>query len=107
MVSCPVTAPATVGSNCTLSVAVWFGFNVIGKVTPETVKPLPLTAAALTVTAAVPVEDRITDCVAGVLRFTFPNATLVALMLSVATPTPSCRLKVCATLPAVAVSVAV
>ena len=75
--------------------------------TPETVKPLPVTAAALTVTAAVPVEVRITDCVVGVLRFTFPNATLVALMLSVGTPKPSCRLKVCATLPALAVNIAV
>jgi len=64
-------------------------------------------AAALTVTGAVPVEVRITDCVAGVFRVTFPNATLVALMLSVGTPVPSCRLKVCATLPALAVNVAV
>ncbi len=80
---------------------------MIGKVTPETVKPLPLMAAALTVTGAVPVEVRITDCVSGVFRFTFPNATLVALMLSVGTPVPSCRLKVCATLPALAVNVAV
>lgn len=80
---------------------------MIGKVTPETVKPLPLMAAALTVTGAVPVEVRITDCVAGVFRVTFPNATLVALMLSVGTPVPSCRLKVCATLPALAVNVAV
>ena len=80
---------------------------MIGKVTPETVKPLPLMAAALTVTGAVPVEVRITDCVAGVFRVTFPNATLVALMLSVGTPVPSCRLKVCATLPALAVNIAV
>ena len=79
----------------------------MGNVTPEALKPAPLTAAALTVTGAVPVEDRITDCVAGVLRFTFPNATFVALMLSEGTPAPSCSEKVIAVLPALAVKVAV
>jgi hypothetical protein len=106
IVSCPVTAPAAVGSNCTLIVAVWVGFNVMGNVTPEALKPVPLTAAALTVTGAVPVDDRITDCVAGVFRFTFPNATLAALMLNVGTPGPSCSEKVFAVLPALAVKVA-
>jgi hypothetical protein len=88
-VSVPVAAPATVGSNCTLIVTVWFGLNVIGKVPPEIVNPLPLTVTELTVTAAVPVEDRITDCVAAEFRFTSPKAMLVALMLSVGTPDPS------------------
>jgi len=59
-ISCPVAAPAVVGSNCTVSVAVSFGFKVSGKVAPETVKPVPATLAALTVTAEVPVEDKVT-----------------------------------------------
>lgn len=70
-------------------------------------KPAPVTVAALTVTAAVPVEVKVTDCVAGEFRFTLPKGTLVALMLSVATAGPSCRAKVTATLPALAVRVAV
>ncbi len=44
--------------------------------------PLPVTVAELTVTPAVPLDDRVSDCVAGALRFTFPKAMLVALMLS-------------------------
>jgi len=37
------------------------------------------------VTAEVPVEVKVTDCVVGVFRFTLPNATLVAFALNVAT----------------------
>ena len=40
-----------------------------------------------------------------VFTFTLPNPILPALTLSVAVPDPSCRLKVCATLPALAVNV--
>ena len=55
----PESAPAAVGSNCTVSVAVEFGLIVSGKVAPETVKPAPATVAALTVTAEEPVEDSV------------------------------------------------
>ena len=68
-------------------------------------KPAPLTAAALTVTAAVPVEDKVTDCVDGVFTFTLPNARLEVLALSVDTEEPSCNANVLAVLPALAVSV--
>ena len=74
---------------------------------PETVKPLPRMAAELIVTAAVPVDDSVTVCVVAVLTFTLPNARLEELTLRVAVPPPSCRAKVCATLPALAVNVAV
>ena len=65
-----------------------------------------MTAAALTVTAAVPVEDRVTDCVACVLRLTSPKVRLVALMLNVETFEPNCRTKVSVTPPAFALKVA-
>jgi hypothetical protein len=39
--------------------------------------------AALTVTAALPVAVRISDCVAGEFKFTVPKAIVVALVLSV------------------------
>jgi hypothetical protein len=58
------------------------GFKVIGKVTPETVKPLPATVAALTVTAEVPVEDRVRVCVEAVFTLTLPNDRLDELTLS-------------------------
>jgi hypothetical protein len=63
--------------------------SVSGKLAPEIVNPLPLTAAELTVTAAVPVEVNVTDCVVGEFRFTFPNAIVVALTLSVELLVPS------------------
>ena len=74
---------------------------------PETVKPVPATVAALTVTAAVPVEDRVSICVVAAFTFTLPKDRLDELTLSVGTAAPSCRAKVSATLPALAVRVAV
>jgi hypothetical protein len=61
IVSCPVAAPAVAGSNCTLKVVVCPGVNVRGKPDPETVKPAPVIATELTVTGAVPVDDKTTD----------------------------------------------
>ena len=58
------------------------GLRVSGKLAPETVKPVPVTVAALTVTDAVPEEVKVTDCVAGLFRTTSPKAMVVALMLS-------------------------
>jgi len=83
------------------------GFRVRGKVAPETVKPVPATVAALTVTAAVPVEDRVNVCVVAVFAFTLPKDKLDELTLSVGTAAPSDRAKVFDTLPALAVRVAV
>jgi hypothetical protein len=60
-VSEPVAAPAAVGSNCTLRVAVWPGFSITGNPSPDIENPLPNTPAVLTVTGAVPVEDKVSD----------------------------------------------
>jgi hypothetical protein len=76
-------------------------------VAPETVKPVPSTVAALTVTDAVPVEVRVTDCVAGEFKFTSPNAMLVALMVNVGVNGPTCRVNVFEAPPALAVSITV
>jgi hypothetical protein len=83
------------------------GLRVSGKVAPETVKPVPVTVTAFTVTDAVPEEVKVTDWVDGVLISTTPKARVVAFTLSVGTPAPSDRAKVSATLPALAVRVAV
>lgn len=80
----PVLDPATVGLNCTLRVIVWPGLKVTGKADPETEKPVPVTAAEFTVTAEVPDEARVKDCVAGIFNSTIPNDMLVASMLNVA-----------------------
>jgi len=104
-VSAPAAAPATVGSNCTVSVAVWLGFSVNGKLAPETENLAPATVSALIVTAAVPVDDRVSICVVAEFTFTLPNGTVGALTPSVGTFDPSCKVKVCATVPALAVRV--
>jgi hypothetical protein len=64
---------------------------VIGKVIPETVKPLPATVAAVTVTAEVPVEDKVSVCVVAVFTLTLPNERLDVLTLSAIAAAPSCR----------------
>ena len=69
-------------------------------------KPVPVNVAELTVTAVVPVDVKVTDCVAAVFTSTLPNGTLVALMLSVGTATFNCRAKLSDTPPALAVRVA-
>src|ERR1700722_4275355 len=86
IVSEPEAAPAVVGSNSTPTVAVCPGVNVAGNVGPDIVKPVPANTTELTVTDPVPVEDKITVCVAGVFNVTLPNPPLVALMPSVDVP---------------------
>lgn len=106
-VSWPVAAPATVGSNCTVRLAVAFGFNVKGNVTPEIEKPEPVTVAAVRVTGPVPDEPKVTVCVVAVLTETFPKLTVEVLMVSVGTVAFNCNAKVCETPATLAVSVAV
>jgi hypothetical protein len=79
--------------------------SVTGTVTPETVKPVPATDAALTVTGDPPVEVRIKDCVDIVFRLTEPNATLVAFTVNVAAGGVSSTAYVLETPPALAVSI--
>src|SRR5271170_2224697 len=108
MLSCPVAAPAVVGSNPTSSVTARPGFRVTGNVAPDTVKPVPVTVAALTVTASVPVELSVRVCVEAVLTGTLPNATLAGLMLNVwATTAFNRRAKLVETPPALAGTVTV
>ena len=83
IVSCPVAAPGTVGSNCNASAICWPGFNVSGNVAPDTEKPAPVNVAALTVTGSAPVEANVKDWVAVVFSGTVSNARLVALTCSV------------------------
>ena len=78
---------------------------MIGKVAPDTAKPVPVTVAALTVTSAVPVELSVRVCVEDVFTSTLPNTILVALMLNVGATAFNCRAKLLETPPALAVSV--
>jgi hypothetical protein len=84
----PVAVPDTVGSNWTSSVTARPGLKVTGKVAPEMVKVAPLRVAELTVTAAVPVEAKVTVCVDGVLIVVLPNGTLLGLIANVGMAVP-------------------
>jgi hypothetical protein len=90
----PVTEPAVVGLNSTVSVVVCPAFKVSGKVAPEIEKPAPVSVAALTVTTPVPFELRVNDCDVEVFTDMLPKLKLVELTFSVGTAAPSCRAKV-------------
>lgn len=105
MVTVPLAAPAVVGSKLTLSVAVWLGFSVIGKLMPESPKPVPATAAPLMVSAAVPDEVSVTVFVIAVFSRSVPNATLLELSVNAGLVAFSVSEQVFETPPEVAVSV--
>jgi hypothetical protein len=105
-VSCPVKTPAAVGSNCTVNVALCMEFRVSGKLRPEMLKPVPATVAALTVTDELPVDVRVSVCVAGVFTFTLPNVRLDELTLRPIAAALSCTPAICVTPDAFALSVA-
>jgi hypothetical protein len=56
----PVTVPVAVGANFTFNASVCLGFNITGNAAPDNVKPVPLIAAELIVTADVPVDVTVT-----------------------------------------------
>jgi hypothetical protein len=76
-------------------------------VAPETEKPVPETDAALMVTAAVPVEVKVSDCVTGEFNAASPKAMLVELMLSVGDVDPRPNENDCEAPPALAVRITV
>jgi hypothetical protein len=107
IVTVPLAAPATVGSNPTVSVAVCPGFNVNGVPIPVAENPAPATETPLIVSAVVPDDVTVTVCVMAMFSPCVPNATFVELRLSPGTAAFSCMANVPLTPPAVAVSVAV
>ena len=54
MATLPVTAPAVVGANCTVTVADWFGVSIWPTFTPLALKPAPVTFRLEMVTFALP-----------------------------------------------------
>lgn len=91
--------------NCRLSVVFCPGFRVTGALIPEAVNSDPATEIDEIVTAAVPVEVSVTDCLAVCPTITFPKLIFVELMPSVGVPAFNCNAKVLVELEALAVSV--
>jgi hypothetical protein len=75
----PLVAPLTVGSNWTVREALCPGFRVKGKLIPEMEKPVPVMVAEFTVTAVVPIEERVRVCEARVFTATSPKAMFAVL----------------------------
>ena len=78
-VNVPVAAPVAVGSNCNLRVTDWFGFNVTGKLAPESLKPVPCRTAELIVTGDAPDEVKVSERVPVEPTGTLPNDRVVEL----------------------------
>ena len=68
--------------------------------------PVPVSAAALTVTGSVPVDVKVTDCVAAVFTTTSWKATLVLLALRISDAALSWRGMFMELLPELAVKIA-
>ena len=88
------------------SVADCPGLSVAGNDTPDMLNPVPVREPELIVSAAVPVELIVTDCVAVVFSATVPNATLVDPIVHAAEVAFSCSEVALLTPPALAVIVA-
>lgn len=83
IVSCPVAEPVAVGLKASVTLSAWPGFRVVGKLTAEVENPVPLTEIELTVTAAVPLEVKVTVCDVELFTTTPPNEIFVALAVRV------------------------
>lgn len=104
MVSCPLAVPVAVGLNCTVRLRDWPEFKVTGKVAPVTEKPVPEMLTELMVTAAVPVELNVSDCVIGLFRIVLPKEMVVAFTDNTAVAAVNCSETDFDVLPLVALS---
>jgi hypothetical protein len=88
----PLIAPAALGRNWIVTVAVAPALNVSGRLLPVMENPVPVTEAADTVTGEVPVEDSVTDSVVEDPTVTLPKLRLAVLStslgLATAVPVP-------------------
>lgn len=78
----PVAAPLAAGANVTVTCFVVPAAIATGSVNPETLNPVPVTFAALTVTELVPVFESVTVALVLLPTTTLPNETLVGETLS-------------------------
>ena len=88
IVTLPLTAPATVGLNDTLKLALWPALKVRGAVMPLTLNPVPLAVTAEIVTLLPPVLVTVSDNAFPVPTAKLPKLRLLALTPSVPGETP-------------------
>ena len=85
-VSKPFAVRAASGLKLIVRTALCPTFSVSGKDTPESLKPVPVTEPAFTVTGAVPEEVSVTDRERSDDRLTDPKFKLVVLRVSLGVP---------------------
>ena len=73
---------------------------------PDNVNPVPASVAALTITGSVPVDVKVTDCVAAVFTAMSSKTKLLVLTLSIDVAALNCRGTVMELLPELAVKIA-
>ena len=88
MARLPLTTPAAAGANFTLNVTVWLGVRVVGRASPVTEKPAPVTLACEIVTLTPPVLVSVSDKLALLPTCTLPKDRLVGLAERVPAVTP-------------------
>jgi hypothetical protein len=93
-----------VGSNVNVTPSAWPGLSVAGRFTADKENPLPVTDIEFTVTAAVPVDDRVNVCVVALFTTMAPNEMLLAFTLSFGVAALSCSDTLRDVLPVAAVS---
>jgi len=104
--SCPVELPITVGLNVRVRLIACPGLSFAGRLTDEEEKPAPETEIELMVTAAVPLDVRVTVCVVELFTTIAPNAIELALTLRAGVAAFSWRTTDFDVLPVEAISVA-
>jgi len=90
-VTLPLTAPATVGANATVSVTDWPGVSVLLALTPLALNPPPDVVTPAIVTFEFPLFVKLTPCEPLLPTFTFPKLRLAGFAPSsavAATPVP-------------------
>jgi hypothetical protein len=75
----PDKLPTVVGVKVSVRFRDWPGLSFAGRLAEDVENPLPLTVMELTVTAAVPVDVSVTDCVVEWFTTSDPNEMLLAL----------------------------
>lgn len=81
----PAAAPAAVGTNCAVNVIACPAETVVGKVSPEIPKAVPVTVAILMTTLALPVLVNLTVC-----ELVCPTIALVKVREAGETESPAC-----------------
>jgi hypothetical protein len=82
IVNWPVAVPTVVGLNVSVRLSVWPGLSLAGKVTEDLENPVPVSEMELMVSAAVPLEVRVTVWVVELFTTTAPKEIVLALTVS-------------------------